>query len=70
MEGTKLTITVEQAAKRLGISRGLAYKMAKSGRLGACRSGRRWVVPLRAFEKLLDSENPSPEGPAATSGRG
>jgi len=70
MEGTKLTITVEEAAERLGISRGLAYEMVKRGRLPACRFGRRWVVPVRAFEKLLDSATPSAEGPAATSGRG
>lgn len=49
----KLTITVPEAAKLLGISRGLAYEMAREGSLPVLRFGRRLVIPLVAIERLL-----------------
>lgn len=49
----KLTITVPEAALMLGISRGLAYEMAREGTLPALRFGRRMVVPLAAIKRLL-----------------
>ncbi len=54
MEDEKLTITVEEAAKLLGISRGLAYEMARAGRLPTLRFGRRLLVPRRALYHLLE----------------
>lgn len=50
----KITITVEEAAKRLGISRSLAYEMAKTKRLPTIRFGRRLVVPRQALEGLIE----------------
>lgn len=49
----KLTITVPEAARTLGISRGLAYQMAREGTLPVLRFGRRLVVPWAAIERLL-----------------
>jgi len=49
----RLTVTVEEAARLLGISRGLAYEMVRVGRLPAIRFGKRLVVPRHAIEKLL-----------------
>jgi excisionase family DNA binding protein len=48
-----LTITVEEAARRLGISRGLAYTLARRGEIPAVRLGRRLVVPAGAVELIL-----------------
>jgi len=48
-----LTITVAQAARMLGISRGLAYEMARQGTIPTLRFGRRLVVPRKAIERLL-----------------
>jgi len=47
METTEqsLTVTVEQAAEMLGISRGLAYQAAREGAIPAIRLGRRLLVP-------------------------
>jgi len=59
MERERRTITVEEAAKELGISRALAYEMARTGKLPTLRFGRRLVVPQRAIERLL--ENPEPQ---------
>jgi excisionase family DNA binding protein len=49
----KLTITVEQAGKLLGISRALAYEMARTGKLPVLRFGRRMVVPMKGLENML-----------------
>jgi excisionase family DNA binding protein len=48
-----LTITVEEAAKVLGISRGTAYMLAGSGALPTIRLGRRLLVPRHALDRLI-----------------
>ncbi len=53
-EGMALTMTVEEAAHLLGISRAFAYELVARGELPAVRLGRRIVVPRRALEALLD----------------
>ncbi len=53
----KLTITVPEAARMLGISRGLAYEMAREGTIPTLRFGRRMVIPLVAIERLLQETN-------------
>ena len=54
MDDSRLTITVEEAARLLGISRGLAYEMARIGNLPTIRFGRRLLVPRQALYRLLD----------------
>ena len=49
----RLTLTVEEAAHLLGISRGLAYEMARCGKLPVIRFGRRLLVPRRSLENIL-----------------
>lgn len=49
----RLTLTVEEAGKRLGIGRCLAYEMAKTGQLPTLRLGRRVLVPVAALEAWL-----------------
>ena len=58
MEQKNLTMTVEEAAAALKISRGLAYEAARDGRIPTIRMGRRLLVSRRALERLL--ENPQP----------
>jgi len=53
MEEDRLTVTVSQAARILGISRGLAYQMAREGKIPTLRFGKRIVVPRKAIERLL-----------------
>lgn len=45
--------TIDQAGRRLGISRGHAYALARNGGLPTIRLGKRLLVPKRALEKLL-----------------
>jgi excisionase family DNA binding protein len=54
MESERLTFTVEEAGELLGISRALAYEMARTGRLPTLRFGKRIVVPKKAIENMLE----------------
>jgi len=54
MNETRSTVSVEEAARILGISRGLAYQMVHQGKMPVLRFGRRMVVPKRAIERLLE----------------
>jgi excisionase family DNA binding protein len=49
----RLTLTVDEAAKALGINRGLAYSLARSGEIPSIRLGKRLLVIRAAFEKLF-----------------
>jgi hypothetical protein len=57
------TVSVEEAARELGISRALAYDLARTtGRLGGVpvvRLGRRIVVPRAALDRVLAGDTPS-----------
>jgi len=59
----RLTYTLNEAARRLGISRALAYEAANRGELPVCRIGRRVLVPRAALLRLL--EDASSEGRSA-----
>ncbi len=47
------TLSVEETAEVLGLSRAAAYAAAKAGDLPVVRVGRRLLVPRFALEKLL-----------------
>jgi excisionase family DNA binding protein len=50
------TVTVEQAAKELGIGRSLAYELARSGELPAPRLGHRFVIPRARLDAMLAAD--------------
>jgi excisionase family DNA binding protein len=50
----RLVVTVTEAAELLGISRGLAYELARAGQLPSLRLGRRLVVPRAALLEWLE----------------
>lgn len=54
-EGERLTMTLPEFAQATGISRNLAYSLAKQDRLGVkvIYLGRRMVLSRRAVELLL-----------------
>lgn len=56
MQRERLTVTVEEAAELLGISRAFAYLLVARNELPSLRLGRRVVVPRRALDRLLDVE--------------
>lgn len=50
----RLTLTVDEAAGLLGISRNLAYELVGRGEVPSVRLGRRVLVPRRALEEMLE----------------
>lgn len=62
MDGHRIgrkTISVEEAGKRLGISRNSAYEAAKRGEIPTIKIGRLLLVPEAAFERMLDVPVPA-----------
>ena len=49
----KLTLSVDETAKLLGIGRNLCYDRVKTGEIPSLKIGRRLLVPKAALEKLL-----------------
>jgi excisionase family DNA binding protein len=63
----QLTLTVEEAGRLLGISRGAAYRAAACGQIPTIRLGRRLLVPRARLHQLLgisSSERPESVGGA------
>ena len=59
----RATVTVDEAARILGIGRAAAYEGVRSGRIPAIRvSSRRIVVPKRALANLLSVPTISIDG--------
>lgn len=64
MSEVRLTLSVEEAARMLGIGRNLCYDRVKTGEIPVIRIGRRLLVPRAALEKLL--ADPKPFSPTPT----
>jgi len=58
--GDRLTLTVEEAAAALGISRASGYEAARRGEIPCIRIGRRILVPRIALDRLLAAALPDP----------
>ncbi len=53
-DNERLTLSIPEVARILGISRNLAYELAKQGKIPALRlSVRRLVVPKDALQRML-----------------
>jgi excisionase family DNA binding protein len=47
------TLTVEEAARALGIGRNTAYEAVRQGTLPVVRIGKRYLVPRAALQAML-----------------
>ncbi|MCP3992839.1 MAG: excisionase family DNA-binding protein [Actinomycetia bacterium] len=54
MSQERLTISVDEAASLLGISRSAAYDCVKTGELPSIRMGRRVLIPLAVLQRLVE----------------
>ena len=59
----RLTFTVVEMSKLLGISRNLAYERVRTGELPSIRCGRRILVPRTALLALLQGANAGRSSP-------
>lgn len=50
----KLTYSIPEVARLLGISRMAAYNFAKAGQIPCIRIGRRCLVPVAALHQMLE----------------
>jgi len=62
----RLTLTVEEAARMLGLSRGSVYEAAHSGDIPTIRIGRRILVPRVALERMLERPGLEPASDTTT----
>ena len=62
----RICLSPQQAATKLGISRGLCYRLLANGTLPAVRLGRRLVIPVAALEALLKGSTAGGEPHAET----
>lgn len=51
----RLTMTIPEAAKKLGIGRNQGYEAARNGQIPTIKIGKRLLVPVTALEKKLES---------------
>jgi excisionase family DNA binding protein len=49
----RLTMTVDEVAAALGVSRGTAYEAVRSGQVPSIKVGRRVLIPCERFERWL-----------------
>lgn len=54
------TITINETAERLGISRALAYKAARNGEIPMIKVGKRFLVLRAGLDKMLSCPEPKP----------
>jgi excisionase family DNA binding protein len=47
------TLTIDEAARELGISKASAYEAARTGELPTIKIGKRILVPVVALERML-----------------
>ena len=61
--GNAKAMSVREATRVLGVSRGLVDKAIRTGRIPAFRLGHKWLIPVVAIDRLLDEAGSS--GPAS-----
>ncbi len=53
----RLTLTVKEVQKLLGLSRGLVYQAIETGEIPSVRVGRRILIPKAALIRLLEAND-------------
>ena len=53
----RLTLTVKEVQKLLGLSRGLIYQAIETGEIPSVRVGRRILVPKASLIRLLEAND-------------
>lgn len=61
MEIEKKVLTVEELAKELRISKNLAYRQVREGKIYSIKCGDRYLIPVRSLDELLSGQQ-RPEG--------
>ncbi len=59
----RLVLTVEEARRLIGLSRGLMYDAIHRGEIPSIRIGRRILIPRVALQQMIEGK-PNQKGPA------
>ncbi|SHO48918.1 helix-turn-helix domain-containing protein [Anaerocolumna xylanovorans] len=51
----KITYSIDEAAKIVGVGRSLMYQLAREGKIPVLRLGNRFVIPKKRFEIFINS---------------
>jgi len=62
VDGEKKVLTVAEVADELGISINLAYRQVREGYIYSIKCGDRYLIPKKAFERLLSGNPPRLDG--------
>ena len=62
MMNEKLTLSVEEAGKLLGVSRQIAYQLSRRADFPTLHIGRRVLVPRKQLEAWMDRQVNNTEG--------
>lgn len=54
VDAKRLTMTIPEAAQKLGIGRNEGYLAARRGDIPTIRIGKRVLVPIAAFDRFLN----------------
>lgn len=57
-----IVLSVEEARRKLGLSRGLMYKAIKLGQIPHLVVGRRILIPKESFSRWIERSDKSPQG--------
>jgi excisionase family DNA binding protein len=52
---TKATMSINEAARYLGVGRSTPYELVRTGQLQSIRVGRQILIPVRALDAYIDS---------------
>lgn len=53
---SKLTISIPDAARLMGVGKNRVYEMAKSGQIPVLKIGNRYIIPKANFEAWLTEQ--------------
>ena len=56
IDTARLTYTVDEVARLLNLSRGVAYQYVRDGVIPAQRVGRRWLISRKRLHAWLDGQ--------------
>jgi excisionase family DNA binding protein len=62
MTDKRLTMTIPEAAKAIGVGRNQGYQAARSGQIPTIKIGKRLLVPVAALENKLADAGSSNRG--------
>ena len=51
---SKKTLTFDEFCKYLNVGRNSGYKLLSSGKVKACKVGRKWVIQKKEINKFLN----------------